>query len=138
MSTPPLLFPIRQVRAMYSNPPVHGARIVSAVLSDPALEAEWRLECKAMADRIISMREALQAEILSAGSTKDWGHITKQIGMFCYSCMTKPQVRHMTRRGDIVEWPHAPPPAQQHVHRRRARARPSPTHLCVPKRSEPS
>jgi hypothetical protein len=29
------------VRPMYSNPPVHGARIVTKVLTDPALAAEW-------------------------------------------------------------------------------------------------
>ena len=49
------------VRPMYSNPPLHGARIVSTVLNDPALEAQWRGECKLMADRIIAMRSALQA-----------------------------------------------------------------------------
>lgn len=26
---------------MYSNPPVHGARIVSTILSDPKLNAQW-------------------------------------------------------------------------------------------------
>lgn len=29
------------VRANYSNPPVHGARIVKTILSNPELEAEW-------------------------------------------------------------------------------------------------
>ncbi len=29
------------VRAMYSNPPVHGARIVATILADPALKQEW-------------------------------------------------------------------------------------------------
>mmetsp|Transcript_13014 Transcript_13014/g.34090 ORF Transcript_13014/g.34090 Transcript_13014/m.34090 type:complete len:407 (-) Transcript_13014:242-1462(-) len=80
------------IRPMYSNPPVHGARIVAAVLSDPVLEAQWRGECKGMADRIIEMRAALKAELATAGSTKDWGHVTSQIGMFCYSGLTKEQV----------------------------------------------
>jgi len=39
------------IRGMYSNPPVHGARIVAEVLSDPELKQEWARECKAMADR---------------------------------------------------------------------------------------
>ena len=80
------------VRAMYSNPPVHGARIVAEVLGDPTLEAQWRAEGKQMADRIIEMREALQSAIVKAGSTKDWGHITSQIGMFCYSGLKPDQV----------------------------------------------
>lgn len=28
-------------RPMYSNPPIHGARIVDIVLSDPKLTASW-------------------------------------------------------------------------------------------------
>lgn len=80
------------VRAMYSNPPVHGARIVATVLGDAELEAQWRGECKLMADRIIDMRAALKKAILAAGSTKDWSHVTDQIGMFCYTGLNKEQV----------------------------------------------
>lgn len=83
------------IRPMYSNPPCHGARIVNAVLSDPALESQWRAECKMMADRIIAMREALKSEVIKAGSTKEWGHITSQIGMFCYTGLAPEQVRRM-------------------------------------------
>ena len=83
------------VRAMYSNPPIHGARIVSAVLSDAALEAQWRAECKTMAERIIDMRTALKAAVLAAGSTKNWDHITSQIGMFCYSGLQPAQVERL-------------------------------------------
>ena len=83
------------VRAMYSNPPIHGARIVATVLSDPALEAEWRAECKTMADRIIAMRTALQDAIVAAGSTLDWSHVTSQIGMFCYSGLNPEQVERL-------------------------------------------
>ena len=83
------------VRAMYSNPPIHGARIVSAVLSDPSLEAQWRTECKMMADRIISMRAALRQAITEAGSTRDWSHITSQIGMFAFSGLSPEQVERL-------------------------------------------
>ena len=41
------------VRATYSNPPAHGARIVDLVLKDETLFAEWRGNIKTMADRII-------------------------------------------------------------------------------------
>ncbi len=89
------------IRPMYSNPPCHGARIVHSVLCDPALEAQWRAECKLMADRIIAMRTALQSEVLKAGSTKDWSHITSQIGMFCYTGLTAEQVARMTNEFHI-------------------------------------
>jgi len=38
-----------------------------------------------MADRIASMRIALVENLKKAGSTHDWSHITKQIGMFAYT-----------------------------------------------------
>ena len=83
------------IRPMYSNPPIHGARIVAEVLGDPALEAQWRAECKTMADRIIAMRESLKATLVAAGSTKSWAHVTDQIGMFCYTGLTPEQVDRM-------------------------------------------
>lgn len=80
------------IRAAYSNPPIHGAHIVKTILSDPALEKQWYGECKAMADRIIDMRAVLVEGLSKAGSTKDWSHITSQIGMFAYSGLSKEQV----------------------------------------------
>ena len=44
---------------MYSSPQLHGARLVSTVLSDPALTCVWEEELKDMSDRIIAMRSAL-------------------------------------------------------------------------------
>lgn len=86
------------IRPMYSNPPVHGARLVSAVLADPSLRAEWEVECKGMADRINSVRQQLVDALAAEGSTRSWKHITDQIGMFCYSGLSKAQVD--TIKGD--------------------------------------
>ena len=47
------------IRPLYSNPPIHGARIAGTVLSDPELRPQWEVEVKGMADRIISMRQQL-------------------------------------------------------------------------------
>ena len=43
-------------RPMYSNPPLHGAAIVSTILGDDKLKKQWYAEVKVMADRIINMR----------------------------------------------------------------------------------
>jgi aspartate aminotransferase len=68
---------------MYSNPPLHGARIANAILNNADLYTQWESEVKGMADRIISMREklytTLQKELNTPG---EWGHIKSQIGMF--------------------------------------------------------
>ena len=79
-------------RAMYSNPPLHGALIATKILHDPALEKEWRADVKGMADRIIAMRTALREGLEAAGSKLSWNHITDQIGMFAYTGMTQSQV----------------------------------------------
>lgn len=83
-------------RAMYSNPPIHGARIVTAVLGDPALRAQWERDVREMAERIIRMRKELRDELERLGSKHNWEHITSQIGMFCYSGLTGEQVDRLT------------------------------------------
>ena len=42
----------RIARAMYSNPPVHGARIVAEVVGDEGTFNKWRKEMEGMAGRI--------------------------------------------------------------------------------------
>lgn len=76
----------------YSNPPINGARIAATVMGNPGLREEWMGEVKAMADRIITMRTALKQNLIDLGSTKNWDHVTDQIGMFCYTGMTADQV----------------------------------------------
>ncbi|KAJ2640065.1 aspartate transaminase aat1 [Coemansia sp. RSA 1694] len=80
------------VRPMYSNPPVHGARVAGEVLADTGLRQMWLGEVKDMAERIIRMRAALREQLEAKGSKKQWNHITEQIGMFCYTGLTPQQV----------------------------------------------
>lgn len=89
------------VRPMYSNPPIHGAKIVTEVLGDANLNALWRQEVKGMADRIISMRSALVAELKKIGSTKNWSHIASQIGMFCFSGLSEEQVKTLKEKWHV-------------------------------------
>lgn len=67
------------VRPLYSNPPVHGARIASEILNDPALNKQWLGEVKGMADRIIEMRALLKKNLKELGSRHNWDHITDQV-----------------------------------------------------------
>jgi aspartate/tyrosine/aromatic aminotransferase len=79
------------IRAMYSNPPAHGALIVWKILSDPALYKLWESEMKQMAERIKSMRQLLFNALKRLGTPGDWSHITSQIGMFSYTGLSKEQ-----------------------------------------------
>nr|BAK02685.1 predicted protein [Hordeum vulgare subsp. vulgare] len=86
------------IRPMYSNPPMHGARIVSTVLNTPELEKEWRGEVKLMADRIITMREKLYNHLVNDfGSKHNWEHITSQIGMFCFTGLKPEEVESLKK-----------------------------------------
>lgn len=85
------------VRPMYSNPPVHGARIVAEILGDATLKATWLKDVKGMADRIISMRTQLKDNLKKEGSSHNWDHITDQIGMFCFTGMKPDQVERLTK-----------------------------------------
>lgn len=85
------------IRPMYSNPPVTGARIATEILTNPSLRSQWLLDVKGMADRIISMRQLLRSNLAKEGSSRDWAHITDQIGMFCFTGMTPAQVEKLTK-----------------------------------------
>ncbi|XP_023240340.1 aspartate aminotransferase, mitochondrial-like [Centruroides sculpturatus] len=85
------------IRPTYSNPPIHGARIAAMVLNDPDLRREWLKDVKGMADRIIGMRQKLRDGLKREGSTRDWQHITDQIGMFCYTGMNQEQVERLIK-----------------------------------------
>jgi aspartate aminotransferase len=56
------------IRPMYSNPPIHGARIAHSVLTNSELRPQWLVELKGMADRIISMREELRGNLEKLGT----------------------------------------------------------------------
>ena len=49
----------RIARAMYSNPPVHGARIVAEVVNDEGMFGEWKQEMEMMSGRIMQARPGL-------------------------------------------------------------------------------
>ncbi|KAL8262628.1 hypothetical protein R6Q59_023977 [Mikania micrantha] len=89
------------IRPMYSNPPIHGASIVSTILKDRNLYQQWTLELKAMADRIITMRKHLFDALRARETPGDWSHIIKQIGMFTFTGLNSKQVAFMTREYHI-------------------------------------
>jgi aspartate/tyrosine/aromatic aminotransferase len=96
------------VRPLYSNPPVHGARIASEILNDASLNKQWLGEVKGMADRIITMRALLKENLEKLGSKHDWSHITSQIGMFAYTGLTSEQMDSLAKEVSVRDaLPHA-------------------------------
>lgn len=92
------------VRAMYSNPPRHGAAIVTTVLSDPVLFEEWKQELLMMSGRIKQMRSLLHSELSKLGTPSisgDWDHIVSQIGMFSFTGLSPDQVEKMIQKHHV-------------------------------------
>src|SRR5665811_2075578 len=80
------------IRTNYSNPPTHGGAIVTAVLGNPELRALWEKELGEMRTRIKAMRQKLVGGLKAAGIKQDMSFITRQIGMFSYSGLSKDQM----------------------------------------------
>jgi aspartate aminotransferase, chloroplastic len=91
----------RIARALYSNPPAHGARIAATVVGDPALFTQWKAEMATMAGRIKEVRGRLAAELAAAAPDRDWGFVTRQIGMFSFTGLTPAQVARMTEKHHV-------------------------------------
>ncbi|PPR06881.1 hypothetical protein CVT24_011571 [Panaeolus cyanescens] len=90
------------IRPMYSNPPLHGARIANAILSSSELYSQWESEVKGMADRIISMREKVYNVLTHDLKTPgEWGHIKSQIGMFSYTGLQSAQTKALAEKAHV-------------------------------------
>merc|ERR1712185_372792 len=91
---------------MYSSPPLHGARLATRVLRDPALRAEWDVELRAIVAKIAGAR-ILLADTLDAvgatppGTNTSWDHIRKQIGMFAFTGLSAEQVQQLRKDRNI-------------------------------------
>lgn len=83
------------IRANYSNPPLHGARIVSTILKSPELTSEWKTELSTMRERVREMRKSLIATLLSLSREKDFSSLYKQIGLFCFLGLNRNEVRRL-------------------------------------------
>jgi len=69
-------------RAAISFPPDHGARVVTTILTDPALRLDWSAELEAMRARIESLRAGLAQALRAETGSDRLGHVAAQRGMF--------------------------------------------------------
>lgn len=89
------------VRGMYSNPPCHGARIVSAVLNNESYYAEWQSAITEMSGRILAMRKGLRERLEAKTKPGAWKHVTDQIGMFSYTGLNVEQIEILKKKYHI-------------------------------------
>jgi len=82
------------VRTMWSNPPAHGGAIVSTILGDATLRAQWEGEVGAMRTRIQGSRAALAAALATAGAG-DFSYLLNHYGMFSLLGLTDDQLTRL-------------------------------------------
>ena len=82
------------IRTNYSTPPTHGALLVSAILNDPALRAQWVAELESMRQRIRRMREGLVSR-LEGNNAMDFSRLVRQRGLFSYSGLDAGQMARL-------------------------------------------
>lgn len=83
------------VRANYSNPPTHGAKLIAKVLTTPALRAQWENELATMCRRLAKMRNAIHDGLRAHVQGETLSRYVKQRGMFTYTGLTGPQVERL-------------------------------------------
>uniref|UniRef100_A0A2P2LKQ2 Aspartate aminotransferase n=1 Tax=Rhizophora mucronata TaxID=61149 RepID=A0A2P2LKQ2_RHIMU len=93
------------IKPMYSNPPIHGAAIATAILKDREMYNNWTIELRHMIDRIIDLRQKLYNALHERGTTGDWSHILRQAGMYFFSGLSTEQVAFIAREYHIYMSP---------------------------------
>ena len=89
------------IRSNYSNPPSHGGKIVTTILTDPELTAIWHRELDAMRARIAKMRVLFVDTLKQKGVAQDFSFIAKQKGMFSFAGITPEQVDRLKEKHSI-------------------------------------
>ncbi|ASJ74381.1 aromatic amino acid transaminase [Granulosicoccus antarcticus] len=70
------------IRSNYSMPPDHGANTTEIVLSDAALNADWKEELETMRLRMVSLRQAFSEALRKRSNSERFDYIAEQKGMF--------------------------------------------------------
>ncbi|MGR3651718.1 MAG: amino acid aminotransferase [Roseovarius sp.] len=82
-------------RQAYSFPPDHGARLVSMVLTDDALRADWQAELEDVRQGMLRLREQLAGELQRLSGSDRFGFIAQHRGMFSRLGATPEQVERL-------------------------------------------
>ena len=69
-------------RQNFSFPPDHGARLVTMILNNPDLRAEWVAELEEVREGLLVLRKQLAEELQKATNSDRYGFIAEHRGMF--------------------------------------------------------
>ncbi|PLL11926.1 aromatic amino acid aminotransferase [Tabrizicola sp. TH137] len=79
-------------RQNYSFPPDHGARLVTMILEDAALRADWMAELEEVRRNMLTLRQSLADELRKATNSDRFDFVATHRGMFSRLGLTEAQV----------------------------------------------
>jgi aromatic-amino-acid transaminase len=82
-------------RLNYSFPPDHGARLVTIILGDPALRADWEAELEEVRLSMLGLRQALADALRQETNGDRFDFIARHRGMFSRLGLTEAQVARL-------------------------------------------
>ncbi|MEM6374320.1 MAG: amino acid aminotransferase [Pseudomonadota bacterium] len=82
-------------RQNYSFPPDHGARLVTMILNDDTLRADWMSELEEVRTSMLSLREDLAQALQQRSGSDRFGFLAQHRGMFSRIGATPEQVKIM-------------------------------------------
>ena len=88
-------------RQNYSFPPDHGARIVSTILTDDELKADWMAELEDVRNAMLALREQLAGELQRLSGSDRFGFLAQHRGMFSRLGTTPDKVEALREKHGI-------------------------------------
>jgi len=88
-------------RQTYSFPPYHGQALVTRVLTDPALRAEWEAELEEVRTGMLGLRKQLADELRRLSNSDRFDFVAEHRGMFSRLGATPEQVAKMKSENAI-------------------------------------
>ncbi|MFT4716943.1 MAG: aspartate aminotransferase [Paracoccaceae bacterium] len=88
-------------RQNFSFPPDHGARLVTMILTDPELKADWMAELEAVRLGMLELRKQLATELQRLSGSDRFGFIAQHRGMFSRLGATPEQVVELREKHGI-------------------------------------
>lgn len=88
-------------RQNYSFPPDHGARIVSTILTNAELKADWMAELEEVRNTMLALREQLAGELQRLSGSDRFGFLAQHRGMFSRLGTTPDKVEALREKHGI-------------------------------------
>ncbi|XP_047573036.1 putative aspartate aminotransferase, cytoplasmic 2 isoform X2 [Lutra lutra] len=92
---------MKLTQALWLNPPTTGARIITSILCNPALQEEWKQSLKGLVENIMLIKEKVKEKLRLLGTPGSWDHITDQNGSHSYLGLNVQQVEYLVKKKHI-------------------------------------